>query len=225
MTDYTTSEPSELAKRIAEAALRHLFEDYTGAPPTETFLRVISTSGLAKLEAENTELNQLFDLGHTRTREADKLWQDAHNKPHVYPDLGELIGWLLRRLAVAERESKTYFDDYQKLTENFNGMVSERDEARRIATERNDAYELAVNSLADLEARLAAAEREHQKDYDDLSELFLDLQRENERLRKAAHAVVRKTDRSLFGMVGTVVISNLRTALAAQPTSNTDNKQ
>ena len=41
------------------------------------------------------ELNRLFDLQHERTQEADKLWQEAHNKLDIKPDLGELISWLL----------------------------------------------------------------------------------------------------------------------------------
>ncbi len=37
-------------------------------------------------------------LQWTRTREADKLWQAAHpEQGDVWPDLGELIGWLVER--------------------------------------------------------------------------------------------------------------------------------
>lgn len=48
-------------------------------------------SQLATMTQERDELNQLFNLQHTRTKYADKLWQQAHNKPGVLPDLGELI--------------------------------------------------------------------------------------------------------------------------------------
>jgi len=41
------------------------------------------------------ELQSIFDAQHKRTAQADKLWQKAHNKPDVLPDLGELIRWLL----------------------------------------------------------------------------------------------------------------------------------
>jgi hypothetical protein len=30
----------------------------------------------------------LFDLQHSRVMEASKLWQAAHDKPDVLPDLG-----------------------------------------------------------------------------------------------------------------------------------------
>jgi len=42
------------------------------------------------------ELRDLFDLQHTRTMEADKLWQKAHGTDCL-PDLGELIEWLMKR--------------------------------------------------------------------------------------------------------------------------------
>ena len=41
------------------------------------------------------ELIRLFELQHTRTVAADRAWQKAHNKPDVWPDLGELIQWLM----------------------------------------------------------------------------------------------------------------------------------
>ena len=50
---------------------------------------------------ENAEYNSLFKLQRKRTLEADKLWQEANKKPDVFPDLGELLAWLMR-----ERESK-----------------------------------------------------------------------------------------------------------------------
>ena len=55
------------------------------------------TAELEEAKADRDELQSVFDLGHTRTVEADKLWQEAHGKPEVWPDLGELVGWLMRR--------------------------------------------------------------------------------------------------------------------------------
>ena len=49
------------------------------------------------LEEENKNLHALFDLQHTRTLEASKLWQEETSNPGVYPDLGLLIDWLLER--------------------------------------------------------------------------------------------------------------------------------
>lgn len=54
--------------------------------------------GLSEALDDNETLEQLFDLGHTRTVEADKLWQAAHpERPGVFPDQGELIAWLMER--------------------------------------------------------------------------------------------------------------------------------
>jgi hypothetical protein len=50
-----------------------------------------------EMRAEIDYFQTLIDLQHKRTVEADKLWQVAHNQPNVLPDLGELIGWLMKR--------------------------------------------------------------------------------------------------------------------------------
>lgn len=57
----------------------------------------------AELESENRELKErveelesLFRLQHKRCLIANKLWQAAHNQYDCWPDLGKLIGWLLK---------------------------------------------------------------------------------------------------------------------------------
>jgi DNA repair exonuclease SbcCD ATPase subunit len=50
---------------------------------------------LAHARAEIEEHHELVRMCHNRTMEADKLWQKAHNKPDVWPDLGVLIEWLM----------------------------------------------------------------------------------------------------------------------------------
>jgi len=47
------------------------------------------------LEAENKELNALFNMQQRRMGEAVKLWQDATGKHDTLPDLGRLLDWLL----------------------------------------------------------------------------------------------------------------------------------
>lgn len=49
----------------------------------------------AELKTELKGLQSLFELQHKRVVEADKLWQKAHDQPKAWPDLGELIDWLL----------------------------------------------------------------------------------------------------------------------------------
>jgi hypothetical protein len=41
------------------------------------------------------ELRDLFDLQQTRMERATKAWQQATGNPHVLPDLGRLLDWLL----------------------------------------------------------------------------------------------------------------------------------
>jgi hypothetical protein len=50
-----------------------------------------------EMRAEIDYFQTLIDLQHKRTVEADKLWQQAHNQPNVWPDLGKLIEWLMKR--------------------------------------------------------------------------------------------------------------------------------
>jgi len=57
------------------------------------------------LEAENKQLKEdiaekqsLFDLQHTRTLEASAMWQAETGKDY-FPDLGELIRWLMEKAA------------------------------------------------------------------------------------------------------------------------------
>lgn len=51
-----------------------------------------------EMRAEIDYFQTLIDLQHKRTVEANKLWQQAHNQPDVWPDLGKLVEWLLLRL-------------------------------------------------------------------------------------------------------------------------------
>lgn len=61
-------------------------------------------------EADNKELQALFDLQHTRTGEATKLWQRTTGKTDVLPDLGALLSWLLARLKALEAELADLMD-------------------------------------------------------------------------------------------------------------------
>ncbi len=76
--------------------MRHVDEMQSRAMEAESHLTQ-RTAELEAAKADRDELQSVFDLGHTRTVEADKLWQEAHGKPEVWPDLGELVGWLMRR--------------------------------------------------------------------------------------------------------------------------------
>ncbi len=45
---------------------------------------------------ENESLHAKFDLQHTRTVEAEKLWRGAHpGNDNVLPDLGDLLKWFI----------------------------------------------------------------------------------------------------------------------------------
>ena len=51
-----------------------------------------------RLTEDNEELNQLFDLQRKRMQEADKRWQEATGKHDVWPDLGDLLDWLMENM-------------------------------------------------------------------------------------------------------------------------------
>ena len=49
---------------------------------------------LEQSRAENAELQAVFDLQETRTKKAEKMWQQATGKHSTLPDLGVLLDWL-----------------------------------------------------------------------------------------------------------------------------------
>jgi len=52
--------------------------------------------------AERDELQRLFDLQWTRSREADAMWKSAHPESNVaMVDLGELLKWMMELIRAA----------------------------------------------------------------------------------------------------------------------------
>lgn len=47
------------------------------------------------------EYKALFDLQHTRMGEATKVWQKETGKHDTFPDLGDLLDWLLASRAAS----------------------------------------------------------------------------------------------------------------------------
>ena len=50
---------------------------------------------LEECRAENKELWAVFNLQATRTKKAEKMWQQATGKHSTLPDLGVLLDWLM----------------------------------------------------------------------------------------------------------------------------------
>jgi hypothetical protein len=87
---YSMAEAEEkLCKELAEA--RAEIEHWKGE--CSDLVRMAH-----EMRAEIDYFQTLIDLQHKRTVEANKLWQQAHNQPDAWPDLGKLIEWLLLRL-------------------------------------------------------------------------------------------------------------------------------
>lgn len=57
---------------------------------------------VAKIVAENRELNDLFELQHDRANTATAAWRIETGKQKTLPDLGKLLAWLLAKAAVGE---------------------------------------------------------------------------------------------------------------------------
>ena len=55
-------------------------------------------SELEQCRAENKELWAVFNLQATRTKKAEKMWQEATGNPGTLPDLGVLLEWLMKSL-------------------------------------------------------------------------------------------------------------------------------
>jgi hypothetical protein len=54
------------------------------------------------------EYDELFKLQHSRVVKADKLWQKAFKKPHIWPDLGVLVDWLMESRSRAVKNLDKY---------------------------------------------------------------------------------------------------------------------
>lgn len=105
-TTPTTAERANSSEDMRTAAawlrllIRHFgrHDSFAGRATVEyatTALAAIERVG--ELETERAEHDELLALQHSRTVEADRLWRAAHpERGDVWPDLGELIGWLLR---------------------------------------------------------------------------------------------------------------------------------
>lgn len=56
----------------------------------------VARTEIVNLKAEAEEHSALIDLQHRRSMDATKLWHAAHpDRKDVFPDLGELLGWML----------------------------------------------------------------------------------------------------------------------------------
>lgn len=107
---------------------------------------------VAALRQQLAEYEQLFELQHTRTREADERWraEDPETRKAVHPDLGVLLTWLMTdadnartQLAKAERERDslarrlgTRFEETKELrrqTQHYRSLLAElADSSRRL---------------------------------------------------------------------------------------------
>ena len=77
---------------------------------------------------ELTELNQLFDLQHTRMVEATKVWQSAHpEEPGVYPDLGDMLKWFCA-LLTADKVNRRIIEG-ELVAANERADAAEKDNA------------------------------------------------------------------------------------------------
>ena len=64
-----------------------------------------------KAEAENKELQAVFDLQETRTKKAEHLWQQATGKHSTLPDLGVLLDWLMGEIKQLEQLINDWLED------------------------------------------------------------------------------------------------------------------
>jgi hypothetical protein len=92
---------------------------------------------LAAMTADRDEMQQLFDLQHTRTVKADRLFQEA-NGVDYFPDLGNLIDWLITRyekLEVSLALSVGGVLEPNSMVRQLAAMTADRDSEKRWADE------------------------------------------------------------------------------------------
>lgn len=59
-----------------------------------------------ELRAEVEGHDRLLEMQRRRMGSAKKAWQEAHGKPDTWPDLGELIEWLMSQRAEIDRAAR-----------------------------------------------------------------------------------------------------------------------
>lgn len=52
--------------------------------------------------ADKDELEALIELQRRRVGAATEAWRAEHNQPDVFPDLGELVEWLMEKAGKAD---------------------------------------------------------------------------------------------------------------------------
>jgi hypothetical protein len=101
-----------------------------------------------RLTGENKELNDLFDMQHTRTKEADKMWQEATGKRGTLPDLGTLIEWLLDQLSTLRAQQRELREALHALISTHPCSHQSTDlVTRRLAGGLDEAERKSLNSL------------------------------------------------------------------------------
>jgi hypothetical protein len=105
---------------------------------------------LSSAREEIDDYDRLINLQHSRTVKADKLWQEAHNKPDTTPDLGALVDWLMERadrLESAFAEAHLDADEYRRKAYHWEVEAkafalsgsSELEESKKLSTELAEA--------------------------------------------------------------------------------------
>lgn len=109
-----------------------------------------------RLRAERDELQQLFDLQRTRTKEADALWQAANEKLGTLPDLGKLVEWLMLRGDIAIAEHHAAEARAERLAEALRSARKTLIFLKTLTPGGSHAYSLVFDTLASIDAGLAA---------------------------------------------------------------------
>jgi hypothetical protein len=112
-------------------------------------------SELAEARARLAEYESLTALQHKHTIEADKLWRQAHNQPNVWPDLGELIGWLMSVITQTEQQVADLERDVGILEADREPLIKELAGARA----RADHLERIVDEMVEEQAALCAEDQ------------------------------------------------------------------
>jgi len=114
--DQTKTWPEWLESKLLEARAELAAGNHLYAQATDRINDMAAE--ILRAHDELDENQQLYDLQHTRTVEADKLFQAA-NGVDYFPDLGQLVEWLMAR--------------YDKLRAELATMTADRDSEARWA--------------------------------------------------------------------------------------------
>ena len=118
--------------------------------------------GLEQSKAENAELQAVFDLQETRTKKAEKMWQQATGKHSTLPDLGVLLDWLMGEVEQCKAINEMFRGDVERLQQTNRRLNRRCTDMEGALKEKLEKGKVEYRSFGKILANAAAGLYKHQ---------------------------------------------------------------